>query len=102
MARMTTKKRHKLTLHDRLSRLTYREACQHLGARAVELIRRGGQHDVDIDQQVSWQGGHFLLSIEGAQVDMELSDDAKRRLLFRCDACDVACEHLGAAFSLIL
>jgi hypothetical protein len=39
---MTTRPAEELTLHDRLSHLTYAQACRLLGPRAKELLRAGG------------------------------------------------------------
>jgi hypothetical protein len=35
-------------------------------------------------------------------VTMRLSPQRPQRLLFQCSLCQTTCEHLGAAFSLIL
>ena len=54
-----TKQGGELTLKDRLSRLTYRQACKLLGADGEQLIRLGGKWDVDIDQDVYLGGDLF-------------------------------------------
>ncbi len=37
-------------LKDKLSHLTYKEACRLLGPRGPELIRAGGKYDVEITE----------------------------------------------------
>ena len=48
----STKTSRELTLHDRLSRLTYRQASKLLGEGGEKLIQKGGAWDIDIDEQV--------------------------------------------------
>jgi hypothetical protein len=96
-----------LTLHDRLSQLSFDEACKLLGARGAALIRQGGSFDVDITEQVSVTAKRFVLRIPQArrppaEVAMWLADDRPRRLRWRCSACTSTCEHVGAAFSVVL
>jgi ERCC4-related helicase len=100
---MTTKSSAELNLKDRLSRLTYRQACKLLGAEGERLIRQGGKYEVlDIDQQVSLDDDRFRLALPEANVTIILHPGAEKRLHFECSSCDSACEHAGAAFSLIL
>ena len=44
----------------------------------------------------------FRLTLDGAVVKLTLSPAVRHRLEWRCNACEVPCEHAGAAFSLIL
>jgi len=107
---MATKKSSDLTLKDKLSRLRYRGACALLGARGAELIRRGGAaYAIDVAADVSLGANRFELRLPRAggrggeaRVTITLADDARRRLCWRCSACDGACEHVGAALSLVL
>jgi len=100
---MTTKKASELTLKDRLSRLTFRRACKLLGPDGERLIRQGGKHEVeDFLEQVELMENRFRLRLPGATVSILLADDARQRLRWECSACQGACEHAGAAFSLIL
>ena len=100
---MKTKRSSKLTLKDKLSRLTYRQACSLLGAEGERLIKRGGAFEVDIDAQVRLTSRRFGLALaDGATVSLRLSDGARSRLRFECDRCQGACEHVGAASSLVL
>ena len=97
-----TKKSHELTLHDRLSRLTYLQASKLLGEEGKRLIQQGGKYEIDLDQEVSLKNDCFRLTLPECVVTITLADDATRRLRWQCDLCSTACEHVGAAFSLIL
>jgi SNF2 family DNA or RNA helicase len=101
---MTTKSSAELTLKDRLSRLSFVEACKLLGPDGPKCIREGGaRHDtIDIDQQVLLGDDLFRLTLPHATVTIALRPDRRDRLAWSCTACDVLCEHVGAAFSLIL
>ncbi len=101
---MTTKTDSELTLRDRLSRLTYEQACKLLGAEGRRLIQAGGKHNVDLDADVLLGNDLFRLKLPGAGavVTITLMAEARRRLRWNCTACENACEHAGAAFSLIL
>lgn len=44
----------------------------------------------------------FRLDLDATTVTVSLSPAARDRLQWHCDGCDVPCEHVGAAFSLIL
>ena len=50
-----------ITLKDKLSRLTYREACKLLGPEGEHLLKWGGKYDMNIEEQVTW--GKDLLKI---------------------------------------
>ncbi len=91
-----------LTLKDRLSRLTYLQACKLLGGEGERLIRHGGACEIDIDEDVYLGGDLFRLHHNGAVATITLMTEAKQRLHWNCTVCDGACEHVGAAFSLIL
>ena len=91
-----------LTLRDRLSRLTYIHACRLLGEDGERILRRGARHDVDIAQHVHLRGDLFRLKLPEAVVTITLSAAARSRLQYNCTSCRTACEHVGAAFGLIL
>lgn len=91
-----------LSFKDRLSRLTYTHACRLLGEDGEHLLRMGGKHEIDIDQQVYLGGDLFRLKLPGAVATITLSAIARNRLQYNCTACRTACEHIGAAFNLIL
>lgn len=106
---MTTKPRNELTLKDRLSRLTFQQAVRLLGPEGARLIRAGGAASIDIESQIRLTHDRFSLRLPGfdandgsARVTITLADHARRRLEWSCTACAMACEHAGAAFSLIL
>ena len=99
---MSTKTSAELTLFDRLSRLTFVRAVKLLGAKGSRLITAGGKYDIDITTQVKFDRDRFRLALDGATVMLKLSPARRDRLEWRCDTCEVPCEHAGAAFSLIL
>jgi superfamily II DNA or RNA helicase len=97
-----------LTLRDRLSRLTFEKACTLLGPLGKKLISRGGHWEVVLEEQVYLGDDLFRLTLREPSGDTEaivtitLMADSRDRLHWRCDRCHEACEHVGAAFSLIL
>lgn len=91
-----------MNLKDKLSRLTYREACSLLGPEGEKLIRAGGKYDIEINEHVVLNDDLFRVNLEEAVVTMTLSPEKPKRLKFGCSICPGACEHVGAAFSLIL
>ena len=105
-----TKQSKKLTLKDRLSRLSYLRACQLLGPNGPELIRRGAAYqDIDLDHDVYLRGDLFRLRLPGAAdgrkdavATITMMAEAPNRLRFNCTACETLCEHVGAAVSLVL
>ena len=103
------KRSQRLTLKDRLSRLTYRRACQLLGPDGAQLIRRGAAYqDIDLQHDVYLRGDLFRLKLPGAAAGKDAvatittMAEAKDRLHFNCTACETMCEHVGAAVSLVL
>jgi superfamily II DNA or RNA helicase len=91
-----------LTLKDRLSRLTHRQACKLLGDQGEALIRAGGAREISIDGDVHFGDDLFRLSIADAVVTITLMAEADQNLRWNCTRCGGACEHVGAALSLIL
>jgi hypothetical protein len=91
-----------ITLKDRLSHLTYREASKLLGPEGERLIRQGGKYPIDIDEQVTWERDLFRLNLGDAIVTFSLDHEDRKSLHFACSKCTSPCEHLAAAFSLIL
>jgi hypothetical protein len=91
-----------INLKDRLSHLTFREACKLLGPEGERLIREGGKYDVDIAEQVTWGEELFRVNLGDAIVTFSLTSEKPKSLRFECSGCANACEHVGAAFSLIL
>ncbi|MBN1343359.1 MAG: DEAD/DEAH box helicase [Phycisphaerae bacterium] len=91
-----------LTLKDRLSRLTFQHACKLLGPEGQRLIRQGGAYEINLDQDVYMGQDLLRVSMPDAVVTITLMADAPRRLRWNCTTCDAACDHVGAALSLIL
>ncbi len=92
-----------LTLKDRLSRLTFTQACKLLGDRGSQLIMKGGKHQIpSMEENVYLCDDLFRLSVDGAIVTITLMAEAQSRLHFKCDKCHTLCDHIGAAFALIL
>ncbi len=101
------KKSKDLTLTDRLSRLTFTQACDLLGGPVdgKKLLYAGGRIPVeDPVEQSSLTGDLFRLSLptEDVIVTITMRQDKESRLLLNCDSCDTPCKHLGAALSVIL
>jgi superfamily II DNA or RNA helicase len=99
---MSSKQSSDLTLFDRLSRLTFLQAAKLLGPDGKRLIHAGGAYEIDIDEHVELRTEAFRLDLDAATVTISLRPAARDRLHWICDGCDVPCEHVGAAFSLLL
>ncbi|NNL78837.1 MAG: helicase, partial [Desulfobacterales bacterium] len=91
-----------VTLKDKLSHLNYTQACRLLGSRGKQLILAGGKLDIDLFEQVRLNSKQFSMKLENATVAITLDSTKRRRLNIRCSDCSAACEHQGAALSLIL
>lgn len=91
-----------INLKDKLSHLTYRQACKLLGPQGDKLIKAGGKYDIDLSDQVILERDLFQLNLGEAVVRIRLDPMKNKKLNFQCSACPPVCEHLGAAFSLIL
>ena len=81
----------------KLSHLSFVQAAKLLGPRGRELIMEGGKYDIT---KVTLDDHHFR-NLEEANVEI-LGNDKRQRFDLRCSACSGACEHQGAALSLIL
>ena len=90
------------TLRDKLSHLSFLQACKLLGPQGRALMMAGGKFDINIFEQVTLDDHRFRLLIEQAVVDIFLSDDKRQRFNLKCTQCSGACEHQGAALALIL
>ena len=106
-----TKKSTELTLIDKLSQLSYQQTLKLLGSDAPKLLRAGGQWDFRIEEDVYVGEDLFRLKFPSAPGDngsapvtvtISLMEEAYDRLHWNCTACESLCEHVGAAFSLIL
>lgn len=91
-----------ITLRDKLSHLSYLQARKLLGSEGERLIRTGGKYEIDVSQQVTLNRDLFRLDLMEAVVTIQLDPARNQRLRFQCSECARICEHVGAAFSLIL
>src|ERR1035437_4385305 len=91
-----------LTLRDLLSRLTHNRACALLGPEGPKLIQTGGTREIDLNQDVRLSDETFTLILADAVATITVDPAAKDKLAWRCTACRSACEHIGAAFTLVL
>jgi superfamily II DNA or RNA helicase len=101
------KKTKDLTLKDKLSRMTFTQACELLGGpiEGKKLLYAGGKIGIEKwDEQIYLGGDLFRLSLpnEDVIVTITMRQDKVKRLLLNCDKCDAPCEHLGTALSVIL
>ena len=76
-----------MNLKDRLSRLTYREACKLIGPEAERLIRQGGKYEIDIEEQVTWTDNLLTVKLDGAVVTFSLTSERPKSLRFTCSRC---------------
>lgn len=101
------KKTKDLTLTDKLSRLTFTQACELLGGpvEGKKLLYAGGKIPAEnLKEQVTLVGDMFRLSLpaEDAIVTITLRQDKVKRLLLNCDKCSETCVHMGTAMWTIL
>jgi hypothetical protein len=107
---MTTlvKPSHKLTFRDRLSQLNFEQAVKLLGDNGRKLILKGSAREIHPREDIYLAGDLLRVSFPSprggseAIATLTLSADARDRLRWNCDRCDVACEHVGAMFSFVL
>jgi ERCC4-related helicase len=106
----TTRPSGQLSLKDRLSRLTFVDACKLLGPTGAKLIQQGANlWDIQIEDDVHLGEDLFHLRLPETTPDgqplivtITLMAEARQRLHWNCSQCFQACAHVGAAFSLIL
>src|SRR5437773_3900053 len=107
----STKNSGQLTLIDKLSRLSYSQTLKLLGSDAPKLLRAGDKWDFRIEEDVYLGEDLFRLRFPPtagetesarAAVTIRLAAESYDRLHWSCTACESLCEHIGAAFSLIL
>jgi superfamily II DNA or RNA helicase len=107
---MKTRPSGQLSLRDKLSHLTFLEAAKLLGPEGKKLIQKSGNlWAFKLEEDVYLGDDLFRLRFPGESsngpplvVTMTLMAEARNRLHWNCTRCDGACEHVGAAFSLIL
>jgi hypothetical protein len=106
----TTRPSGQLTLKDKLSRLTFVDACKLLGPNGSKLIQKGANGwDIKIEEDVMLGEDLFRVRLPEKTTDgqplivtITLMAEARQRLHWNCSQCFQACEHVGAVFSLIL
>lgn len=96
-----------LTLSDRLSRLSFTQACALLGGpvEGKKLLYQGGKLPVDdLATQTCFTASSFRLALptEDVTVTISMQPDALQQLRLDCNRCPPPCIHAGAALSLIL
>ena len=92
-----------ITLKDKLSHLSYTQACKLLGKQGKQLILEGGKYEIDLFEQVTFSKKRFKLSLGNTAVVISLEPGKNtRRLNVHCSTCSGACEHQGAALAVIL
>ncbi len=92
-----------LTLKDKLSRLTFTQACRILGPGGKNFIMQGGRFEISsIDESVYLDNKLFKLFVDGAVVTVTLNKNKYGMLNCNCNTCQSICAHAGAAFALIL
>ena len=84
-----------ITLKDKLSHLSYTQACKMIGAQGKQLIMAGGKYEIDLFEQVTLTSERFHLNLTEASVEIALDPSKPRRLSIGCSVCSVACEHQG-------
>lgn len=104
---VVVKKSKDLTLADKLSRLTFTQACDLLGGpvEGKKLLYAGGKIPAETIRENAVLIGdlfRFSLPLEGAVVTITLRRDQVSRLLIRCDQCSDVCVHMGITLSTIL
>ncbi len=90
------------TLKDKLSHLSYLQACKLLGKNGNQLILQGGKWDIDLFERVHLDNEQFRLKLGETMVKITLNPANPRRLKLECNRCSGPCEHQGAALSIIL
>src|SRR5438874_6502189 len=88
----------KLTIKDRLSRLTFAEACKLLGARGKKLIQQNANKwEFKLAEDVFLGDDLFRLRFPGESIDEQplvvtitLMAEARQRLHWNCSACNEA------------
>jgi len=75
-----------ITLKDKLSHLSYQEACKLLGAKGKQLIMEGGKYNIDYDQ-VTINENRFELNLGDAIVAIFLDPAKHQKLHVNCSLC---------------
>lgn len=98
----------RLSLRDRLSRLTYRAAVKLLGPDGEALLRQGGRCDLAAAECADWIGDSLQVQVPsyGGPTDsvvvVRQTAGRQQELEVTCSICSGTCEHQAAALSMIL
>lgn len=87
---MPTKPSHKLTLHDRLSRLALPQAKKLLGESGAAVLPKAGREEIDIETQVLFTAEQFQVVFPVPQVVVTIGLHPAYR-----DRLQIACSHEG-------
>lgn len=98
------------SFHDRLSRLTYHQACQFLGETGAKLIQAGSRKfEIDPEEDVYLGGDVFRVRVVDPAIPagkavavITLMSGRQQQLFLQCDQCGAPCEHVGAAIGFLL
>ncbi len=91
-----------INLKDKLSHLSFIQACKLLGPQGKDHLIQGGMWDVDLEEQVILKRDLFHLDLGEAGVTLRLDPAKNHKIDISCSVCPVYCDHQGAALSLIL
>ena len=87
---MPSKPPHRLTLHDRLSRLALPQAQKLLGAGGAAMLPKAGREEIDIETQVLFTAEQFQVVFPASLVVVTISLHPAYR-----DRLQIACSHEG-------
>ncbi len=104
---MPTKPTHRIHFRDLLSHLTFEKACKLLGPTGRKAILQGAKFDVDLRERVRLSANELQVTFPATEGDAAVATirhqpEMRGRLAWKCDRCFGVCEHVGAAFSLVL
>ncbi len=91
-----------MTLRDRLSHLSYPQACKLLGTRGEALLTEGGKYPVVLEDDVQLTDLALQVRVNNSLARVDLDPAADQALRLSCDTCQGGCEHQGAALALVL
>jgi hypothetical protein len=97
-----TKAAAQLTLKDRLSRLTHRQAVELLNPQGDKLLNQGSCYEIDIDRQVMLDEQAFQLTLPDARICIKQNNGRRGAIGWQCSCRKQRCVHIGAALALVL
>ncbi len=89
-------------LKQTLSRLTLSQANALIGTQNADLIRKGGEIDIDIDEHVTLTSDRFSVDTGEFSVDITLHPEKSKSLSISSSTGRVDCPEVGAVLALIL